>query len=118
MNRDLSNLLQFTPARDAIREALINASFETAKDEITCDVRNGVIPNTVESCSALHDHVDANMYGGNGLIMALFAGNDGTCGDDLEITNEVADMIDKWIKGGWLREVKPNSKKRPPGIGI
>jgi hypothetical protein len=40
------------------------AAVERGQAEILADVAAGVVPHDVASFAALHDHVDANTYGG------------------------------------------------------
>jgi hypothetical protein len=43
---------------------ILEAFIDRAKAEVMHDIDNGIVPKTVRSFSALHDHVDANEYGG------------------------------------------------------
>lgn len=40
------------------------ATIARMKREILVDIEDGLVPTTVRSFSELHDHVDANEYGG------------------------------------------------------
>jgi hypothetical protein len=61
--------------------------------EIREDVAAGIVPADVESFSALHDHVDANEYGGG---TGTFDASDEAC----EFWNRVQGAVDRWIKAG------------------
>jgi hypothetical protein len=74
------------------KERLVRAVYETAWDEIITDMRNKIVPSTVRSFSELHDHVDANMYGGSALLLALLDMPRAT-----EILNESQRVIDAWL---------------------
>lgn len=62
---------------------------DRAKREILRDARTGVVPSTVASFAELHDHVDANLYGG------LCEQN-----HPLEVASAAQDQLDAWIKTG------------------
>jgi hypothetical protein len=68
---------------------------DRAKREIMTDVYSRLVPETVESFSQLHDHVDANGYGG-----AFWGIHDV---EDTDFWNAVQDAVDEWIKTGGLR---------------
>lgn len=84
-------------AEESTRRA-IAAAVESAKTEIVEDVRAGTVPADVPSFSALHDHVDANGYGG--LLDAAFHD---AVGDYIAAGAEVQDAVDEWIRGGGIR---------------
>lgn len=77
------------------------------KQEIFDDIDAGKLPVYVASFSSLHDHVDANVYGGfcddeiaDGLI-EYFGGRDeheGMPDGMLSFINEAHDAIDAWLK--------------------
>jgi hypothetical protein len=69
---------------------------EVAKAEILADVARGVVPADVPSFAELHDHVDANEYGGG---TESFDGSAEACA----FWNRVHDTLDAWIKAGALR---------------
>jgi hypothetical protein len=71
---------------DGLREAI---AVERGKREILADVRAGRVPADVEDFSALHDHVDANEYGG-------LCDDFGECSTDF--ANRVQDALDAWIR--------------------
>ncbi len=77
---------------------------EIAKAEILADVMTGHVPATVASFAELHDHVDANCYGG--AEDAWFEG----CTDNTEFVafwNAVQDALDSWIRAGGIA-IGPN----------
>jgi hypothetical protein len=67
-----------------------------AKAEILRDVAAGLVPETVASFAELHDHVDANCYGGG---TETFDGSDAACA----FWNRVQSAVDRWIKRGGLK---------------
>lgn len=64
------------------------------KEEILADVAGGKVPVSVGSFGELHDHMDANEYGG-------FC--DGA-NASLEFMNAAQSEIDAWIKAGGLNK--------------
>ena len=79
------------------------------KAEILADVRAGVVPETVASFSELHDHVDANCYGG--LCFDLYDLLIDFCGGEDEavaLINAAQNEVDAWIKSWHLAAVKEN----------
>ena len=101
MTKELKKLLTAPETKKALRDALVDAGVECAKDEIRLDVRKGVIPKGVKSFSELHDHVDANEYGGSGFLYCLFDPDDIVVDQQhVEIVNDIQDAVDKWIKDG------------------
>jgi len=110
INPAFKELLKNNAFKNVVINSLIQAAFETAKDEIECDVRNGVVPSDVKGFSELHDHVDANLYGGMALILSLFAEDDGP-GDDQEIFNVYTELVDLWIKGGGVKGIEQKGAK-------
>lgn len=69
---------------------------ERAKREILASVANSTIPRA-NDLAELHDHVDANGYGG------AFE-DDAHAVEDVDFWNAVQDALDLWIKSGALRE--------------
>lgn len=63
---------------------------------INDDIRQGVVPADVDSFSALHDHVDANMY-----LIDTLAEAEIDLGPDVEIAlaNAISDDIDAVLRG-------------------
>lgn len=75
----------------------LNVTIERAKREVIEDVRAGRVPVGVRSFSELHDHVDANHYGG--AFESEWDGSDAGCA----FWNRVHDAVDGWIKAGGLK---------------
>jgi hypothetical protein len=84
--------------------------FKRIRREIVDDVRMGVVPADVPGFSALHDHVDANCYGGcEELLESLTTSED----DRTAALDSVRDVfcvamreVDEWIKsGGIMRDL-------------
>lgn len=69
-----------------------------AKREILEDIANGDVPATVASFSELHDHVDANTYGGlcDDGFPEQFANDEAW----ITFSDDVQDAVDAWIKAG------------------
>lgn len=87
----------------------LDESIERMKSEILEDIKAGQVPADCPSFSALHDHVDANCYGGfceDEFLQALidhFGGRDANEGmpDALvSYLNDAQNSIDRWIKDG------------------
>ncbi len=79
-----------------VSEADIRAAVARAKREIEADQKAGVVPRTVRSFAELHDHVDANAYGG-------FTDPDGPFHDLssealVRAANTVQAEIDAWLR--------------------
>jgi hypothetical protein len=77
------------------RRVPVEQRIERAKAEILADVEKGVMPQSVGSFSELHDHVDANGYGG--LFDVPF---DSASDRDTKLINDLQDAVDVWIKAG------------------
>jgi len=70
-----------------------------AKVEIIHDTVTGAVPATICDFSGLHEHVDANGYGG------AFE-DDAHTVSDVEFWNSVQCEVDTWICGGGLKPVQ------------
>jgi hypothetical protein len=109
-------------SRTAPQQAYIDATLARMKAEIAHDVATGRIPQTVASYGELHNHVDANEYGGmcddsghdgpKGLdaLGALFPDPEGTpdygtinSQRGMDVANELQDAANAWIQSGALR---------------
>jgi hypothetical protein len=59
--------------------------------ETSVDIENGALPASVRSFSELHDHVDANTYGG-------------LCDDNADVPPEtqvaMQEQVDRWLANG------------------
>ena len=80
------------------------AVIDRAKSEILADVAAGIVPASVASFSELHQHVDANEYGGAFEYDFGGAGGDDAVQADCDFWNKVHDACDAWIRSGVLRE--------------
>jgi hypothetical protein len=78
----------------------VPAIIERAKVEILDCVTHLQVPPTVTSFSDLHDHVDANEFGGFTRDDCPFFTESGL---DTDKVNAVQDALDAWIKGGALK---------------
>lgn len=67
---------------------------ERAKKEVLADIASGRVPASVASFAELHDHVDANEYGG-----ACEGGFDGS-DESTAFWNRVQGEVDAWLKAG------------------
>jgi|GEM_PF-6824732 len=81
-----------------------DAIVERCKREILADIASGRVPASVGSFSELHDHVDANEYGG-----ACETDEDGIGWWDMDraghedvvrFWNAVQDRVDWWLRAG------------------
>ncbi len=83
---------------------------DQAKREILDDIAAGLVPASVTDFSALHQHVDANCYGG---AEALFDAAHDAVPDTEEghtaawnsfctLVNPAFDAVDAWIKSGGI----------------
>lgn len=72
----------------------LDTAIAQAKTEILDDIREGRVPRDVASFTELHDHVDANEYGGLCDERSDF---------DLDFANAMQTAVDEWIKGGMQR---------------
>lgn len=79
------------------RDWSIEAIAERMKDEIGADVRAGIVPAGVRSFSALHDHVDANGYGG---FFDEDAADAGSLARRHELASAAAERIEPWLAAG------------------
>lgn len=85
---------------------------EQMKVEILQDVRDGRVPADIMSFSQLHDFVDANCYGGTETLLDEWddaapdtdAGHRAALDKLCDLCNPAMDIVDKWIKGGGVRE--------------
>jgi hypothetical protein len=77
-----------------------------AKDEIAGDVGAGRVPLTVSSFSQLHDHVDANGYGGafDWPARPSEERDDGYQQAFVDFWNAVQGRVDEWLRSGQMRE--------------
>lgn len=85
-----------TIGNGGLRPWTVKAIYERAKAEILSDMREGKVPSTVRKFATLHDHVDANVYGG---LCDIDCPLDGTRGTD-RLINALQDDLDEWLKGG------------------
>lgn len=91
----------------------LNETIEHMKQEILEDIKAGRVPADCPSFSSLHDHVDANCYGGfcNDDVMQTLVNN--FCGINEEqgmpnaligYLNDAQNSIDRWIKDGGIKQ--------------
>ena len=85
---------------------IIEHAIERSKEEILADIANGRVPDTVSSFSELHDHVDANEYGGlcdSGSWWGIADDSVGLIESDTHLLHfdqsvAVQDAVDAWLK--------------------
>jgi hypothetical protein len=70
-----------------------NNAVDRAKLEIIADIAAGRVPSSVRTFSELHDHVDANEYGG-------LCDPDAYGKFDTGFANAVQSAVDTWLAGG------------------
>lgn len=95
-------LVTLTPEQ----EAFIPKAIAQGKQEILDDIESGIHAHDVDNFSALHDHCDANCYGGlcdDKEMDRLFPGYfesereaDALC----EVANRVQSALDAWLEAG------------------
>ncbi len=75
---------------------------DTAKEEIRRDVGAGKVPADVATFSQLHDHVDANLYGGFDLWPCLPSEerDDAYQTAFCDFLNAVQNEVDQWLRNG------------------
>lgn len=71
---------------------------ERAKREVLADIAAGHVPATVRTYSELHDHVDANYYGG--AFEGELSEDDAERDEQMGFWGRVQDAVDEWIKAG------------------
>jgi hypothetical protein len=78
----------------------LQATIERIKAEVLEDVGAGVVPADVASFGELHDHVDANCYGG---AEEAWEEGDAGCDELCAYWNAAQGAVDEWIKAGGVR---------------
>lgn len=88
---------------------------QRAKQEINDDIEAGIVPHTVRSFGELHDHVDANGYGGAfedpNLSGDLIDTDNKQFQDSMDFWNRVHDEVHHWLRRG-RRESPPRRLMR------
>jgi hypothetical protein len=79
-----------------------------ARDEVLADMDTGTVPASVRSFSTLHDHVDANGYGGAFDWPEHSELSEAYQDAFLGFWNRVQDNVDRWLKAG-----RPDHKGQP-----
>ncbi|GAB3081162.1 hypothetical protein GCM10027053_52190 [Intrasporangium mesophilum] len=85
-------------------QVFIDEAVRRAEQEILDDITAGIVPSTVATFSALHDHVDANEYGG-------LTEDDAPERFGVEACNTVQDKVDEWLRAG-----RPNVARFESGV--
>ena len=79
------------------------ARIKRAKAEILADIGHGIVPADVAAFAKLHDHVDANEYGGlcEEPFYSVIRGDED---DPSEVSWAfgvlLQDAVDRWLRGG------------------
>ena len=91
----------------------LNESIERMKQEILEDIKAGQVPADCPSFSSLHDHVDANSYGGfcNDDEMRILIDHFGGINVDngmpdalIGYLNDAQNTVDRWIKDDGIKQ--------------
>lgn len=90
----------------------LDESIDRMKQEIIDDIKAGRVSADCPSFSALHEHVDANCYGGfceeNEMeaLMNHFGGleEEGMPAALIDYLNKAQNSIDRWIKEGGIQQ--------------
>jgi hypothetical protein len=69
----------------------IDAAYRQAQGEILADIARGLVPANVNRFSQLHDHVDANWYGG---LFDIDLDGDAQA----DFGNELQNRLDAWLR--------------------
>lgn len=128
---DSSRLIELRSQSPEAVPASLDLMVERMKREIIEDVRAGVVPKSVKSFSELHDHVDANCYGGfcSDQVMSALTLHFGGRRDEampehlVDFINRAQNGIDSWIKSGDLvravdREASQTENIRDLVVGV
>lgn len=100
----------------------LDETIRRMKREILDDVRTGRMPVQVQAFSELHNHVDANEYGGFCIdeqadaMVAKFGGRDeheGMPQGMLDYINAAQESIDKWIVEGGITAANAPKESTP-----
>lgn len=82
------------------RAAGIAAAVERARSEISADIADGVVPDTIGTFEELHNYVDANEYGGLCETAGKYADVLGFDDTGMANVRAVQDQLDEWLRGG------------------
>jgi hypothetical protein len=94
----LADLRRFLDDPAATEDGAVALLTERVKREVLYDVVAGTVPEEVSCFADLHDHVDANGYGGAFLWTGDFRNEHCT-----RLWNRVQDGVDAWLRGGGHR---------------
>lgn len=92
--------------------ATLNSTVTRMQEEIKHDVARGKVPKSARSFAQLHDHVDANEYGGfcdeefAEALIAVFGGCDeheGMPDGFIKFMNDAQNAADKWLREGGIK---------------
>lgn len=75
----------------------LDTTVARAKREILADIREGRLPASVQTFAELHDHVDANWYGG---AFADDWSNEFGIDRHCNFWNRVQDTLSRWLAEG------------------
>lgn len=95
------------------------------KAEILADITIGILPDDVSSFSELHQHVDANLYGGfsNDVFLEVLAAQFGNRDEDgglpqgaVNLVNTAQNAVDAWLAAGRIDDAATQARsKMTPG---
>lgn len=81
----------------------LEARIARAKAEILADIGRGIVPAGVATFAELHDHVDANDYGGlteEPFYSTLRGEEDDPSDESWAFGVLLQDAVDRWLRGG------------------
>ncbi len=101
--------------RTPLQQAFFAFSVELTKAEIQRDIKAGLLPATVRTFSELHDHTDANTYGGlcdvdDHYLIIIFPLQENAdeadreaafaLGQFVDAGNDIQNAVDAWLRAG------------------
>jgi hypothetical protein len=97
-----TNMILEAIERQTAVALFVPVSVALGKGEIRQDVAQGHVPRDVASFADLHDHRDANEYGGlcNEEYLSAWGLSSATV---MAVGNDIQNLLDEWIKGGGLQ---------------
>jgi hypothetical protein len=90
----------------------LDAAYRQAQQEILDDIASGRVPTSVTTFAELHDHVDANWYGGL-FDLEIDPSDD----EQVEFGNDLQNRLDAWLRAG-RREASGKSIVAIPGTTV
>lgn len=84
----------------AAADALVRDAIHRSKREVLADIAEGTVPATVRNFSELHDHVDANEYGGLCEDERFDRIRELEEATGRNLVDEVQNAVDEWLRDG------------------